>query len=146
MAPSTSHSVLESGWRNGSDSNRGTLPTTTRARDISVKLEGAVSAHDQTSATLTQPRPTLCIRVQTTILLLEGTLPYPVYLPDENVLDWTLENLNQKKYIVVTLFKAMPMRRHDALVRLGLGGIGGNFTREKSWFVVIVSTSLERST
>lgn len=35
---------------------------------------------------------------------------YPVYLEVENVLDWTLERtIYEKKYIVVTLYKATPM-------------------------------------
>jgi hypothetical protein len=50
----------------------------------------------------------LCITLRNATLV-EGTLPYPVYLEEDDVLDWTLESFDEKKYILVTLFKAMPM-------------------------------------
>jgi hypothetical protein len=106
------------------------VPAHTRARNVQVLLHGAVSVpqqqhhHDRTTTTSaavawTQPRPTLKITTTATatrqedatsqrMVLLEGTLAYPVYVEEEDGLDWTLESAHEKKYIVVTLDKVTP--------------------------------------
>jgi hypothetical protein len=108
------------------------VPAHARARNVQVLLDGAVSVpqqhhhHDDrtttTSAavTWTQSRPTLKITTTATatrqedatsqrMVLLEGTLAYPVYVEEEEGLDWTLESAHEKKYIVVTLDKVTPV-------------------------------------
>jgi hypothetical protein len=108
------------------------VPAHTRARNVQVLLDRAVSVpqqhhdhHDRTTTTTsaavawTQSRPTLKITTTATttrqedatsqrMVLLEGTLAYPVYVEEEDGLDWTLESAHEKKYIVVTLDKVTP--------------------------------------
>lgn len=83
------------------------IPLDTKASSVQVLLKGAVSVEDRHAATLTNTKPTLQITVNHTTLL-EGQLPYPVYLQD-NVMDWTLETFHNQKYLVVSLNKATPM-------------------------------------
>jgi len=85
-----------------------TVPTDTRSSDVTVVLEGAVSHQDCHCATLTEKRPTLTVTINT-VVVLEGELPYPVFM-EEDILDWTLETCDEKnKHLVISLNKAMPM-------------------------------------
>jgi hypothetical protein len=74
----------------------------------SVKVQGVLPHADRHCAVgSTKPRLEICNNI---CCLLEGDLPHQVHLPqDEDEIDWSVERDDKKKFVLVTLYKAVPM-------------------------------------
>jgi hypothetical protein len=79
-----------------------------KGRNIHVTLEGAIPYTNRHCATTTEPC-TLFVSSNNDTVILEGKLPHAVYVENDNEVDWMLELVRDKKYLVLTLHKATPM-------------------------------------
>jgi len=75
----------------------------------SVQVEGILPFADRWSAVGSTKPKLVCISGKA--VLLEGELPHPVHLEeDDSGVDWSVENEQKHRFLVVTLRKAVPMQ------------------------------------
>lgn len=75
---------------------------------IHVTLQGALPYRNRHCATTETCH--LCITHENDVVMLEGDLPHPVYVQDDDDdVEWMVETVLQHKYLVITLYKATPM-------------------------------------
>ena len=87
------------------------LPTTVLAKHVSVYLSGAVLNYADRYTASGDPRATLHVTVHS-LSLLTSKLPYPIHYAehDDNNVDWTMEYLNDSRFLTIVLHKAAPMQ------------------------------------
>lgn len=76
----------------------------------SVVVEGILPYADRWSA-VGSTKPKLVCSSSDSSILLEGELPHPVHLAEEDThVDWSVLNEGQQRFLVITLYKAVPMQ------------------------------------